>query len=537
MPRRRFFRRGALTPERAGRDSPPKTVLSSSRSDLRSGPNGKNSRRLRLSWGAAVWSFPKLPRPVHFATAEQPVENAGTTSRDASVGEDRIVRRLYKRGRRESAMAIGPVRFVHAANVYLDVPLNVTEPLSDELQSIAADATITSFERVVTACVERKAHFLLLSGNVFVERHRSLRARVSLLQGLNRLADHAIPVIVVPGRSDPPEAWRAISPLPKNVTVCCGGDEVPVAVIRESRVIATVTGNSAVTVADEYGIGSEPSDDARTRRPLQIGLLPQQLTAAWVDSLHGETADSRAEIEESLKQHLRQSSLDYALMMDTDARTTIKANNRTAHSPGKTQENNRFDTPQSSCTLVDVDSGGAVRCTSIPTGIVGWHAWDIGLDEVADPDDLLHQMRRVSATSNPEPTEQLWLIRWTVRGPARLVDAIEDPDARRQIGTRFARANQHAKQLQFLHTFRLLPANDVESDQQPMAAEFLERLNEKLPLTREGLDALLAQATGTPMAERLPSLNPKLDRELIASLAMRLGVGWFGDIQGEGHAA
>ena len=105
-------------------------------------------------------------------------------------------------------MAFEPQRFIHAANIRLDVPVSVqtSETLTDELRFAFEDATLYAFEEVIEASIRHDVDFLLLSGNVFIEADRSLRARLALLKGVNRLAEHKIQVFVLPGDSDPPEA-------------------------------------------------------------------------------------------------------------------------------------------------------------------------------------------------------------------------------------------------------------------------------------------------------------------------------------------
>ena len=97
-------------------------------------------------------------------------------------------------------MAFEPQRFIHAANVRLDVPVSVhlSEQLTDELRNALEDATLTSFDSVIEHCITRKVDYLLLSGNVFLEADRSLRARLTLLNGFRRLQAKHIPVFVLP---------------------------------------------------------------------------------------------------------------------------------------------------------------------------------------------------------------------------------------------------------------------------------------------------------------------------------------------------
>ncbi len=153
-------------------------------------------------------------------------------------------------------MAFEPQRFIHAANIRLDVPVSVqtADALTDELRFAFEDATLHAFDEVIEACVKKDVDFLLLSGNVFVEADRSLRARLALLKGVHRLDEHSIQVIVLPGDSDPPEAWRAIPELPQNVVVCFSSNPEPVELFVKEHLATTVSASMWFGEADAFGI-------------------------------------------------------------------------------------------------------------------------------------------------------------------------------------------------------------------------------------------------------------------------------------------
>lgn len=153
-------------------------------------------------------------------------------------------------------MAFEPQRFLHAANIRLDVPVSVqtTETMTDELRFAFEDATLHAFEVVIEACVKQDVDFLLLSGNVFIEADRSLRARLALLKGVKRLDDHNIHVFVLPGDADPPEAWRSIPELPENVTVCYSSSPEPMELYIKDHLATTVSASMWLGAEDDFGI-------------------------------------------------------------------------------------------------------------------------------------------------------------------------------------------------------------------------------------------------------------------------------------------
>jgi len=173
-------------------------------------------------------------------------------------------------------MPIEPQRFIHAANVRLDVPVSVqtAESLTVELREAFEDATIDSWAYVIDRCVALKVDYLLLSGNVFVESERSLRARLSLLRGFERLRAAGIPVVVIPGVTDPPEAWRSIPELPDNVSVAYSSASDPVAVTRGDQTIATVAASLWYGETDSFGIQVVSNSD-EVIQPFRIGTVSE----------------------------------------------------------------------------------------------------------------------------------------------------------------------------------------------------------------------------------------------------------------------
>jgi hypothetical protein len=96
--------------------------------------------------------------------------------------------------------------------------------------------------------------FLLLSGNIFIEADRSLRARLRLLKGFHRLDEQNIHVFVLPGDADPPEAWRAIPELPENVTVCYSSSPEPMELYVKDQLATTVSASMWFGEVDDFGI-------------------------------------------------------------------------------------------------------------------------------------------------------------------------------------------------------------------------------------------------------------------------------------------
>jgi hypothetical protein len=171
-------------------------------------------------------------------------------------------------------MAFEPQRFIHAANIRLDVPVSVqtTETLTDELRFAFEDATLHAFDEVIESCIRKDVDYLLLSGNVFIEADRSLRARLALLKGVRKLDERNIHVFVLPGDADPPEAWRSIPELPDNVTVCYSSSPEPMELYIKDELSTTVSASMWFGEVDDFGI-RVISKGGEGVQPFRIGVV------------------------------------------------------------------------------------------------------------------------------------------------------------------------------------------------------------------------------------------------------------------------
>jgi DNA repair exonuclease SbcCD nuclease subunit len=136
-------------------------------------------------------------------------------------------------------------RFVHAADLHLDTPFEGLRDVAPEVGRALREASLDAFDALVELCVEREAAFLLIAGDVYDGAERGLRAQLRFRQGLERLSDAGIQVLVVHGNHDPSEeGWSALREWPEGTRVF-GSDRVEQAVVeRDGARLATVFGIS-----------------------------------------------------------------------------------------------------------------------------------------------------------------------------------------------------------------------------------------------------------------------------------------------------
>ena len=170
-------------------------------------------------------------------------------------------------------------------------PLVGTGPLDGEVRILAEDATLTALDNVVEACLDHDVEFLLLTGAVFGCGRPTLRARSALLSAFENLREFEVRVFWGIGREELAATVDVTSGLPDNVTPIHSGDDEPVAIVRQGRVIASVCSAQIDRTMQRTDAG--PSDHEE-RRSFRVGLAGPVDDSRQSDSLEPQTPHPHA---------------------------------------------------------------------------------------------------------------------------------------------------------------------------------------------------------------------------------------------------
>lgn len=441
-------------------------------------------------------------------------------------------------GRKESALPFEPIRFIHASNLRLDSQLRDIGRCPDEFREVIETATITAFQRVIDTCVAQRVDFVLLTGDSFDERERSLPARIALIDGFDRLSRYGIRVFVLPGRLDPADAWRAFSELPDNVTTFFGSSTEAVAVLRDGNVIASVAcaGKLGEEERRHSAIHALPTA-AEKRGPFRVGLClateqpdPRQLDSVRIGDRRDEAIPA-AHTEAVSSIHVAH-SFDYVAIGCSDVRGTQRADWGIAHSPGATQAIYAGDTGPHGCTLVEVAANGSIQCHFIPTAAVRSETLAIGFDSQSSLTDLLDRMRGLITEQTFHSTELLWLVNWAVAGSGPLYRTLCDDDLARHFVERASAELQDDARPWMLHSLRVFPDRAaVEQIRRGYASadEYFTALDANVPLNRESLTDTLddVSSSSSEFSERMARLADSVDCRVILGRARQYGITQF----------
>jgi len=454
-------------------------------------------------------------------------------------------------------MPYQPQRFIHAANVRLDVPVSVylSEQLTDDLRHELEDATLSSFDCVIENCIQRKVDYLLLSGNLFVEADRSLRARLSLLNGFRRLDKQGICVFVLPGDTDPPEAWRAIPELPDNVRICYSSNSEPVALERGTRTVATVSASMWYGETDAFGIrvihsspdGIEPFRiGTASRSKFDESRRMARLTESVEDNLislpdeSGTTAsvaaptksESETEYEVAFQAYMsklmHEGRLNYMALGSELDRSLLHLEDGMVHCPGTTQPRSQLEADCGLCSLISVDVAGHVTCEEINTSAVDWKNLTLRITSGTNVNQLLQRMRAVLEEMPCSPSDRIWSVCWTLTGPLPDLRSFQEEDLELAVTVELDRFDADGRSIRLLHQVHLLPDAWQLEDNEHLAQQYAELIPQDADLDPSGIPQ---HSTNLEITEgwtrRLESLATGIDSERLLAQLRNDGADWF----------
>jgi DNA repair protein SbcD/Mre11 len=463
-------------------------------------------------------------------------------------------------------MPFEPQRFIHASNVRLDVPVSVhmSEQLTDELRHALEDATLTAFDFVIDTCIAKSIDYLLLSGNVFLEADRSLRARLTLLNGFRRLHAKQIPVFVLPGDADPPEAWRTIPEMPDNVTVCFSSNPEPDYLERNGRIITTVSASMWYGETDSLGIRVIGRGDDGVD-PFRIGIVSRAkydesrrmaaLTASTDDdflNLGGEeeheddaednplslqgvpiAGETTAEYEAGFRNYIdnlmREGRLNYVAYMGELDRLTITLESGKVHCSGTTQPRNQLEADCGLCSLVHVDTAGKISIDALNTSAVDWKHIDLRVESDATLNRSLEQMKQLLMLQARSHSDRVWAIRWTVRGPLPVLQNFIEDDLELAVAVELEELESEGRHIRLVHEIRTLPDPWEVPDKASLGQQYADLITEDAIVSRRKLMNYVRREKhlSEGWRQRFEALVAGVDRERILSRMRVDGANWF----------
>ena len=252
--------------------------------------------------------------------------------------------------------------FIHAADLHIDSPfrgVTATDAAPKSLGEALYTSTFAAFAALIEATLEQEADFLLIAGDVYDGRDRSLRAQLRLHDGLGRLDEEGVHSFIVHGNHDPLDSHASAMEWPERTHFFGRKLETIEASNRRGVPVALVSGIS-------YRARDEPRNLARQFSRQDTGLFEIGLLHSNVDA-HGEHENyapcSLAE--------LRDTGLDYWALGHVHTQAILHEAPWVVY-PGNIQGRSNREQGPRGCYHVRVDETGSAELEFIPLDVVRW---------------------------------------------------------------------------------------------------------------------------------------------------------------------
>ena len=295
-------------------------------------------------------------------------------------------------------MSHRPFRFVHASDLHLEQPLCGVAEVPEHLRELFLEAPYAAAAKVFETAIIEQAAFLILSGDVLHPLQAGPRAIVFLCEQFTKLAEREIPVYWAGGTVDPPGAWPASIGLPGNVHVFSRG-----------RVDEFVFEHDHAPAVRLLGTSRDKQADIRAGE-----FHPDKGGLTSIAVAHG-GAEAAA---------LMARGIHYWALGGRHDRATPAVVPHLIHYCGSPQGRRPEESGVHGCTLAQVDEGGQIRTSLVPTDAARWLNERISVDRATTEADLAARFRERIDSLRASASNVPLFISWTVAGGGPVVEQL-----------------------------------------------------------------------------------------------------------------
>ena len=295
-------------------------------------------------------------------------------------------------------MSQAPLRFVHASDFHLELPLGGVAEVPPQLRELFLEAPFQAAAQVFDTAVTEGADALLLCGDIVDFQNVGPRAVVFLAEQFDRLAKHNIRVYWACGEIDSADSWPACIELPENVHIFSVGGVETIPHYRDGERVATIQGISR-------SLGQELEDTGFHRDAhglFTVGVAYKSAAAA------GKEGDR----------------VHYMALGGQHHRQTVDQSPGVAHYCGSPQGRSPAETGPRGCTVVSVDDGGNIKNRFVATDALRWLTESIEVVAGTDEDALYLMIEEQINRLRIKHQGKRLLVTWQIDGRGQLLNHI-----------------------------------------------------------------------------------------------------------------
>lgn len=294
------------------------------------------------------------------------------------------------------------MKFIHAADIHLDTPLQGLVHYAGAPVNEIRNATRRAFEKLLDAALAHQVDFVIIAGDLYDVGLKSFESALFFNQQMTRLKDAGIDVYLIHGNHD--AASKLIKQLrpPANVHVFRSNEpqtfrrdllHLPVAIHGQSFATPEIT--------DDLGANYP----APVPNAFNIGVLHTNLSGI---SEHANYAPCSLDT-------LRNKGYQYWALGHVHNRQIFSSDPYIIF-PGNIQGRHGKEPGEKSCELVTVSDAGAVSIETIPTSVLLWREVEIDASDCQTADDLYEKLPALFRKLVSESHERVTALRVRIAG-------------------------------------------------------------------------------------------------------------------------
>ncbi|SER74109.1 metallophosphoesterase family protein [Salipaludibacillus aurantiacus] len=308
------------------------------------------------------------------------------------------------------------IRFIHCADLHLGRSFKTALDMNEKFTEEAVESAYTSFKAIVQEAIKRKTDFIIVSGDIYDQKDRAIRAQWFFKKQAELLKANNIPLFVIHGNHDPVFGNKEMVEMPDNVHIF--STEV------SHTVCHTAGGEKAVIYGFSY------PQAAYTENPLPFYNKIDDEDAYHIGMLHGQEQGQEGHdpyAPFTLKE-LVEKSFNYWALGHVHKQQILKKDPAVVY-PGNIQGAHRKEEGPKGAMYVEL-SKQKTHLEFIDTAPVRWENIRVPIDGLRNID---HLTEAINNQIDRLPDHKKYVLVLHITGVGDLHDQLSDKKSREEV--------------------------------------------------------------------------------------------------------
>lgn len=292
-------------------------------------------------------------------------------------------------------MTAQPFRFIHAADLHIELPVNGLSELPSHLEERILDAPRLAAERMFRFAIDEKVDFIVLSGDIIDPQITGPWGLLFLIDEFKKLEAEKIPVYWAGGKSDSPEDIPTAFQFPSNVHIFPVGQTDEFFIQKDGVPLARILGTSAGRQTMSF-------------RPPELTHDSEGIYT--ICAFHGKV----------LPETVRGDGIQYWALGGGHRREFLMKNPVVIHNPGVNLARSPGEIGDFGFSLVEINEFGRAKVDLIKTSPLRWQTERLVIRDEMSEDQILAEMRARIKNYRDVQDDVLLMLSWRVEGSTSL---------------------------------------------------------------------------------------------------------------------